>query len=390
MVIILCGIALWVYLLRRLRLRGSSHTERKRFALPGQAFSFLHTGRRSRETRKRVEKRLQWQNARMVLNKKHEIVHWPHPALFKARYKGPKDQQTFLPGDWLGVLAANAYKATGGGYCKVSGCNSNVRKPQQDSGVHFHYHQEPRIRETLALNAIGVDANLNFSNLDAALKILLPAIQRQSIRRQAFEQVQSSLSQGLVQHLLPVGPYFASVKALQRELRSDSRYFLLYARLVCLRYEQSPKVAEEEISKVGRDLDLGRKNMPLVADLGSPPIPSTLFAPASQFAMLKCPNFECWHQKTVERHAKNDVFRRKLARRILAAREITGVGSSSGKDTPRGEWSSNLQPDSLQRSHHRTWLSKLRKKTRRKVRNISKRFNPRLSRRQKHEASPPV
>jgi hypothetical protein len=73
-----------------------------------------------------------------------------------------------------------------------------------------------------------------------------------------------------------------------------------------------------------------------------------------------------------------------LAHRIIVAKTIMGVGSSSGKDTLRGEWSSNLQPDSLQ-YRRRSWLSRLKKGARRKMRTISKKFNPQPSRRQKHD-----
>src|SRR5207244_168829 len=142
-------------------------------ALPGLALSFEHTGRRTRETRKRLEKHPQWQDKRMILNTKHRVVHWPHPALFKARYKGPKDQQPGFPALWAEVLGANAYAATGAGYCKRTECDRKSGKPRKEDGVHFHFGQEPRIRETLALSTIQVDRDLNFSNLDIALKILL-------------------------------------------------------------------------------------------------------------------------------------------------------------------------------------------------------------------------
>jgi hypothetical protein len=378
----LCGVVLWAYFLSLFRLRRNSHKERKRLAVPGLALSFSHTGRRNEVTRERLKRHPQWQDKNMILNRKHGVVHWPHPALFRARYKRPEDQHPFSPVTWADVLGTNAYLATGVGYCKRSECDPNSGAPKKEDGVHFHFGQEPRVRETLALSKIEVDRDFNFSNLDTALKILLPAIQRRSAR-EAFE---SSRLRGHNAHTPGLRDYPGSSRTHKRESRPESRFFLLYARLVCLQHEHEPKVAQQEIAKLA-NVDPELIDIPFGKDFEHMPSPPTLFMPASQRGIFNCANFECWHQKTVERHAKHNVFRRKLARRIIVAREITGVGSSSGKDPLRGEWSSNLQPDSLHYTHRRSWLSRQRKRARRKLRSISKKFRPRLSRRQKHDMS---
>jgi hypothetical protein len=367
-IFVIAALALWGYLLGLFRFRRNVLRRRKQ-RLPGTPSGYVvHKGRRTEETRRHFEQRSQWKDERMILNANSGVVHWPHPALFKSRHIRLAAMEPFSPSSWADVLGKSAYSI---GLTK-GGARPIEKRSEVDR--HFDRGKEGIIRETLALSVLEGDADLNFSNIDEALRILLPAIQRNAQQNQEEESRLRRYGATMEYPFVSKGP--------KHRARREFRPLALYVRLVSLKNEGSSKTAQAELAKLA---DLGPELYLFGSGVVSPelsPTPAIFFSRSQAAGTSKCRDFECWHRKTVAKHPKHDVFRRKLKRRILAAQEITGKGSSSGKDTPRGEWSSNLQPFPLQH-RRRPFLSKLRKQLRRKLRNITRKFSPRLSRRQR-------
>lgn len=212
------------------------------------------------------------------------------------------------------------------------------------------------MRETLALGSVKVDLNsLSFGHLEEALGVLRPALKLGLPRSQG----RSGCGE-LAQTKIP------------------DRVLILYARLLCLQYENDPKgaydmlrdqLAEKTPTDVLKAKMFSKQRVGLSTILEQPPW--------SSFE-----TFKKWHSKTVEYHPKHRVFRMRLASRILDAQEVLVSrpatlerDSSSGQDTLQGEESSNLSSRPPQFRHRRrSWMARVRKKLRQKRKLVVCRF----------------
>jgi hypothetical protein len=298
---------------------------------------------RARAKRKRFRSQTISSASNMVMNHRGTgIIHWPHPKIFKYREEALLAKGTrFAVSEWKSKIG-------------IAIPSKKKRKPSRAGKSRFERRREPTIRETLALSNLSVDIQtLEFRNVSLALDILRPAL-----KVDYSEPKRRSTCNGSIR------------------IKQASRSFVLYARLLCLQFENDASQAYNVLTA-----QLKRQSSTAMAlkkrgtqDLDPLDIPSRV-----PWAHM---SFGDWHSKTIMRHSKHRVFRARLAKRVLSAQEIAGVkavqisrDSSSGQDTFRGEGSSNLPSrDSRFMGKRRSWLARKKKWLRQKRKLLGNRF----------------
>jgi hypothetical protein len=344
------------------RLRSLNSEKHAAIATEVDAAGPLKRARRrkhSRKERRQAYRKLKtWAQPTMVLSTKM-VVHWPNPTLYKTRYLVKKSIEQFPPCQWQQHFEQHTAKH---GPAPRGGRSALQRlRPTRSAlpGIHFMKVREGPIRENLALASLKVDEHLNVSNIDNAIAILRPIVLTLTL---PFNQRNLSLpADCTVKNTEPVGRTTA--------IKSDSeRYFFLYARLLCLKHENNPRAAMEELfQSLGLQLII-----PNLKEERHPNRHSRLASfsedPKGFFA------------RTIDRSGARNSFRSKLARRVRFATIAMGGCSSSGQDTLMREGSSTLPQHSLQTYRHRHYLPRRWRCLRRK---LGRKFRRVLSRRQR-------
>jgi hypothetical protein len=275
------------------------------------------------------------------------VVHWPNVLLFKTRYDF-KTVEEFCPDEWKEKMGLG-----GSGRRTPRRTRKRVPPPQTlhgnqsvvSSSHYFMGYREDSIRETLALAILTIDKTqgwVKFGNLEAAIAILTPG-----------------LTSG----------------------RRGERNRMLFARLVALDQEAQALEAMKTISKtLGSLPDPGRQDQIKWRSNNTREVEGLAFNS----------HFKKWHSKTVDRRARANTFRSKLARRVEYAKGAMhaapcemGACSSNGQDTRLRDMGSTPLQTPMQ-YRHRSYFGRLRRRWRRW---LKRKLSPRPSRAARHESS---
>jgi hypothetical protein len=304
------------------------------------------------ERRKRSRQAPLWTSTSMIWNDRSRTLHWPHPALFKYR---------------TGVSARHAVKI------RIDAWRTQLAEEVDTEmsshySPHFERRKAPIIRETLALASLTVDpSTLRVDGLDTALDILRPVVHPKQppetpaqTRLPAFFGAPKQSNTELTRE-----PRLSPNPIVSRAGAQSTRGAWLYARLICLKHEGDLTTAWHRV----RDLPPWAAHSHSIAWQG-PPDQERQQAAAAGFSRF--------HGRTVLHHAHHRTFRRRLALRVEEAKAVLGTqpvrDSSSGKDTLRGEESSNLSSRATLKHRRRPWLSRVRKRARQRWRLLVDRF----------------
>lgn len=287
------------------------------------------------ERRKRFRAKPVWLASTLVLNQRTKILHWPLPELFKERNPVSSRNSQFPPVEqWRKVLGEAA----------------DAKCERRSKVIHFDCRRNARIRELLALLSITSLPEGGFQNIDEALKTLRPALQ-----------------------VPEKCPSWRKSTGLFPRFKRNWRLYALYAKLTCLANERDATKASSKILEAfGQDgfIDFGE----YVAKDRNHGHPFASGGPSERFAE--------WHAKVVGKTGSG--FKKNLARRIVEAKLLAEGASSSGKDTLKGEESSNLSAH-LHHPRKRPFASRLRRYWKKKIDQLTRRFEPPRSKRATRE-----